>query len=68
MTDTETVRYLRDWANGGGNHGVWSWPTDTCGYDQHIRFVRYRNEYWKGEGTFEDFVRGYADKLDTGTL
>jgi hypothetical protein len=63
MTNAETVAHLRDWANGGGNHGPWSWPTDACGYDQHIRFVQHRNANWHG-GDFNQFVRDYADMLE----
>ena len=65
MTDAETVAHLRNWANGGGNHGLYTWPTDACGYDQHIRFVKHRNENWHGgnQAEFNDFVRNYADTL-----
>lgn len=63
MTDAETAAHLRDWANGGGSHGVFAWPTDACGYDQHIRFVKHRNENWHG-GDFNQFVREYADALE----
>ena len=64
MNDSETANWLRRWADGEGSHGVWAWPTDACGYDQHIRFVRYRNENWHG-GDFSQFVRDYADLLET---
>jgi hypothetical protein len=68
MTDAETIAYLRFWANGGGSHGLWAWPTDPCGYDQHIRFVRYRNQNWDSfAGSFEDFVRQYANELERAT-
>jgi hypothetical protein len=66
MTDEETVAHLREWASGGGSYGVWAWPTDACGYNQHIRFVTFRNLYWENfEGTFADFVRWYADELQS---
>jgi hypothetical protein len=47
-------------------HGVWGWPTDACGYDQHIRFVKQRNNNWHGGGKteFNDFVREYANELE----
>ena len=32
-----------------------SWPTDACGYDQSVRFVKHRNLHWHG-GTCEEFV------------
>lgn len=62
MTDAETAAHLREWANGGGSHSLFAWPTDGCGYDQHIRFVEHRNQNWKG-GDFNQFVRDYADSL-----
>jgi hypothetical protein len=69
MTDAETVEYLRRWSSGEGNHGPYAWPTDACGYDQHIRFVHYRNKYWDSfQGTFEAFTRNYADKLERGDV
>lgn len=67
MTDLETVTHLRDWANGGGDHGPWAWPTDGCGYDQHVRFVLHRNQHWHG-GDFRQFVREYADGLEAGEV
>lgn len=68
MTDAETVAHLREWADGGGNHGRFAWPTDACGYDQHIRFVTHRNENWRGgnQQEFSEFVRKYADMLEKG--
>ncbi len=62
MTNEETAAHLRAWANGEGSHGVWAWPTDPCGYDQHVRFVKHRNANWHG-GDFNEFVRAYADAL-----
>jgi hypothetical protein len=67
MTDTETVAHLRGWANSVGSHSVWAWPTDACGYNQHIRFVKHRNENWHG-GDFNQFVRDYADTLEASTF
>lgn len=64
MTDTETVAHLRRWLT-EGRRSIWGWPTDPCGYSQHIRFVHWRNDYWDTyEGTFDDFVQEYADKLE----
>lgn len=62
MTNAETVAHLRKWANGEVQHSHWGWPTDACGYDQHIRFVKHRNANWQG-GDFNQFVRDYADSL-----
>lgn len=45
MTDPQVVTYLRDWVKDKGRTRL-SWPTDMCGYKQHLRFVWYRNEYW----------------------
>lgn len=48
------------------NRNIFSWVTDGCGYDQHIRFVNHRNENWLG-GTREEwraFVLDYADMLE----
>lgn len=63
MNNEETKEYLLEWCK--SEHGIWEWPTDACGYDQHIKFVEYRNENWKG-GTYKDFlnfVKRYAEKL-----
>ena len=41
------------------------WPTDGCGYAQHIKFVKHRNENWK-QGNMRDwvkFVRKYAEEI-----
>jgi len=64
MSDIETAKHLREWVK--TKHGLFSWPTDGCGYEQHIKFVEHRNSYFKG-GTPEDFnkfVLEYADTLD----
>ena len=64
MTNKETVEHLRKWVKKG--HGAFAWPTDACGYDQHIKFVKHRNENWFGETVkdFELFVLNYADTLE----
>ena len=64
MTNAETAAHLRAYVM--EPHSVWSWPTDACGYDQHIRFVQHRNAHWRG-GTPQEwvhFVLAYADHLD----
>ena len=69
MTDTETAAHLRQWVKRG--NGPFAWPTDACGYEQHIKFVDYRNANWTKERSqrqsFDDFVLEYADKLDDPT-
>lgn len=66
MTDAETAAHLRRWADKSDNfhrgHPAFGWPTDACGYDQHIRFVDHRNKHWQG-GDFPAFVRAYADSF-----
>lgn len=66
MSDTETIAHLREWVK--HSHDVFSWPTDACGYDQHIRFVSWRNKHWANEHnkgkSFEQFVLDYADTLE----
>ncbi|HOD62381.1 MAG TPA: hypothetical protein PKG96_09825 [Bacilli bacterium] len=65
MTDRETANHIRNYVK--KNHGVFSWPTDACGYEQHIKFADYRNKNWTVEKsklmTFEEFCLEYADKL-----
>ena len=67
MTDAETAAHIREYAQ--GYHGTFSWPTDGCGYKQHIRFVKHRNENWHGSGDdaeWRAFLYDYADILDGG--
>ena len=37
MNNAETKDYLLKWVD--QTHSQWAWPTDYCGYDQHIKFV-----------------------------
>jgi hypothetical protein len=60
MNNEETRKHLLKWCE--ENHGPFSWPTDACGYDQHIRFAKHRNEHWYG-GDFKKFVQDYANSL-----
>lgn len=64
MTNKETAQHLREWVK--TNHGNFAWPTDACGYDQHIKFAEYRNKNWNGSTReeFNKFVLDYADTLD----
>lgn len=41
MTNKQVVKHLRNYVK--TTRGIFSWPTDVCGYDQHIKFVKYRN-------------------------
>jgi hypothetical protein len=64
MTDAETAEHLRRWVIEKPGLGF-GWPTDGCGYDQHIRFVQHRNANWHGVGpeAFDTFVLAYAESL-----
>ena len=64
MTNKETAEHMRNFIT--RNHGPFAWPTDACGYDQHIKFVKYRNEFWNTSysGDWKQFVNEYADKLE----
>ena len=64
MTNVETAAHLRHYVT--QPHSVWSWPTDACGYEQDIRFVKHRNAHWHG-GTrqaWTQFVLAYAESLE----
>lgn len=63
MTDAETAAHLRAYVE--ETHGPFSWPTDACGYAQHIRFVTHRNANWSGGNRDEwrRFVLAYAATL-----
>jgi len=63
LTSTESViAHLR--AYGETEHPLFSWPTDACGYDQHIRFVRHLNAHYNEITDLKAFVRDYADALE----
>ena len=64
MTDKETAEHLRRYAN--ESHMPFSWPTDACGYEQHIRFVRHRNDNWRGgnQDEWKQFVLDYANAME----
>lgn len=63
MPDAEVIAHLRGWVK--LTHSFFSWPTDGCGYDQHIKFVEYQNKFWFDfKGTYEEFVLQYADMLE----
>lgn len=60
MNNKETKKAIIAWTK--RENGVLSWPTDGCGYDQHIKFVHHRNRNWNG-GDFNQFVIDYANSL-----
>jgi len=60
MNNAETKAHLLKWIK--ENNGVFAWPTDACGYDQHIKFVHHRNKNRKG-GDFNQFISDYANSL-----
>ena len=68
MNNKGTAAHLREWVK--TVHMPFDWPTDACGYEQHIKFVMHRNKNWTGPGLhysndkYNDFVLAYADMLD----
>lgn len=67
MDNKETADYLRNWVK--EPHSPFSWPTDICGYDQHIKFVEHRNKNFDqiskmSNEEFKQFVLNYANELD----
>ena len=70
MTDAETAAWMREWVRKARLKppDPFSWPTDGCGYEQHIKFVDHRNAHWlaRRDQTPDDFYRfvlAYADTL-----
>ena len=63
MTNLQTARHLQKWVT--QTYLPFAWPTDACGYRQHIKFVQHRNENWHGKTSneFNQFVLKYADRL-----
>jgi phage terminase large subunit GpA-like protein len=71
MTDVETAAHIRKYANGEIKRSIWSWPTDACGYEQHIKFAEWRNNKWcdwPEDKTFNEFLFDYADRLENGEI
>ena len=62
MTNKQTADHIRQWVETSHDH--FAWATDTCGYDQHIRFVKYRNRFWKQQCDFKEFMLCYANNLE----
>lgn len=67
-SDGWVVAWLRRWPEESKQHGHFGWPTDTCGYEQHLRFLRwYRLEGIEiGEPLNACLI--YADKLERGEI
>ena len=67
MNDKEAAAAIRRWLD-SRRLTAFSWPTDACGYDQHMKFVEHRNRNWQGgdEEAWRQFVLAYADSLDGG--
>lgn len=69
MNDTKTKAYLLEWVKHkkGEFSSPFAWPTDRCGYAQHMKFVEHRNKNWKGgtRADFDTFVTAYAHGLKT---
>ncbi len=63
MTDAETVAHLRAWKHPGF---PFAWPTDACGYEQHIRYTTWRQGRQR-EGLASDWLI-YADDLEAGKI
>lgn len=61
MNNKETAEHIRKIINGQGPFG---WVTDGCGYEQHIKFVKHRNDNWNESIPWHDFVLNYADMLE----
>jgi hypothetical protein len=67
LSNAETAKAIREWVS--KPQGPFSWPTDGCGYNQHIRYVKHRNTHW-GTPEIQDykkFVLDYADSLEKET-
>ena len=64
MNNQATAAEIRRWVAQGSKLNF-SWPTDGCGYEQHIAFVNHRNANWRGDqGDFPAFCLAYADALE----
>ena len=64
MTNKEVAEHIRNYYE--TTHSHWSWPTDGCGYEQHIKFVKHRNKNWKGktQKEFKEFALAYANDIE----
>lgn len=66
MTNKEATIKIREWLSKPQSKNHFSWPTDACSYEQHIKFVTHRNLFWNGGSTeeFMKFVKGYTNQLE----
>lgn len=74
MTNHEAARRIRSWANDPEClQDTFSWPTDSCSYEQHNKFVNYKNTQFaqycsrtKTEGlpALRTFTLDYADYIE----
>lgn len=65
MTNKEVAQHIRYKIKHPGVGGPFSWITDACGYEQHIKFVNHRNDNWHGEpNEWDQFCLEYADALE----
>jgi hypothetical protein len=44
-TNQEVIEHLKNYIPSKSKN-IFSWATDGCSYEQHIRFVEYRNNHW----------------------
>jgi hypothetical protein len=66
MNNIETANHIRTKIS--KPMSAFAWVTDGCGYDQHIEFVKHRNDNWHGEPEeWTRFVLDYADELEKQT-
>lgn len=69
-TNKETAAHIREFMRTQHKRRHWAWPTDGCGYNQHIRFVGFRNRWLttaSSEGdteTYEQMVEKYCIMLE----
>ena len=66
MTDAETAAHIRKWMS--EDHGAFEWPTDACGYKQHIRFVDFRNKHADKYQRFDTMLLDYCARLESGAM
>jgi len=66
MTDSQVAGHIREWVRSRNGFGGFSWPTDGCGYAQHMKFVEHRNRNFTSDypHDFRQFCLDYADSLE----
>ena len=66
-TNKETAAHIRKFMQTRYKRGLWAWPTDGCGYDQHIKFVTALNKWssnTEDTETYEQMVERYCILLE----